>query len=1008
MDTGSQSIYFSTVFKHKYPVIIETSFSTAKTASYTMNVGRKLMLIVVASVVLVTIPAAAGVYYYAKYQLLATEKANLVNESKHITATNAHELAAYELSLTALSGTLTKALSAPPFAGEEAAFDHVMQLYPDKAWRNKRKDYNGQFDAGVFLPPDTLLSTDQKILYLRSKHILEIFGTSITSAKGNVWLFNRNKAVVIYDHLDTDFTYQIPADNNYANTPWVQLGDPATNPERRLRWAPLLYDAAAKEWLVSVVMPIDVNGQWIGTVGRDLQLEEVLPSLARIKSRFADEQQFMLDENHNFILAGPWQKQLIASTGNFKPDLRNEPDLVELFGHAENNLEPHLFDREVFFQGRNYLAIDVPIKTTGWHYFRLIPIDTVLAPLRKLFYIIVSMVLVTGFLVGLLIDVAVKRNIVNRLKVLSDAVHSYGLGELEARADLKGDDEIAKTAQEFDAMASQMKGTLDALPDILLDLDLDGRYYSAHTPNEDWLVAPPKELIGKTVTEVLPPESAAIIMSAIKEAHEKGQSQGKQYQRQTAQGKIWFELSVARKSSSDQNNPRFIVLSRDINERKLAAEKIQHLAFYDTLTGLPNRRLLIDRLNHALATSTRSGRSGAVLFIDLDNFKTLNDTFGHIYGDLLLQEVGKRLTECLREGDTVARLGGDEYVVVLEDLSDLDIETAAQAEAIANKILSVLNRPYSLDSQEYHNTSSIGVTLFNNHETAVEELLRQADIAMYQAKKAGRNTLRFFNPQMQENITHRAALESELRSALELQQFQLHYQIQVNSAGRAMGAEALIRWAHPQRGLLPPFQFIPLAEETGLILPIGDWVLETACAQIKAWQRNKLTSKLVLSINVSAKQFHQEYFVEQVQAALLDNGISPTLLKLELTESMLLNDSNTIIETMNTLKEIGVQFSLDDFGTGFSSLQYLKRLPLNQLKIDQSFVRDIAVDNSDQAIVQTIIAMAKTLHLNVIAEGVETKEQQTLLLESGCKHFQGYLFGKPLPIKEFEKELASF
>jgi diguanylate cyclase (GGDEF)-like protein len=970
-----------------------------------MNVGRKLMLIVVTSVALVTIPAAAGIYYYAKHQLLATEATNLVNESNHIAATNSHELAEYELSLKALSGTLTKVLSAPPVADEEAAFDHVMQQYPDKAWRNKRKDYNGQFDAGVFLAPDALLNAEQKILLLRSKHVLEIFGTSITSAKGNVWLFNKNKAVVIYDHLNADFTYQIPADNDYTDTPWVQLGDPTTNPERGLRWAPLLYDTAAQEWLVSVVMPIDVNGQWIGTVGRDLQLDEVLPSLARIKPRFADEQQFMLDENHNFILAGPWQKELIANTGNFKPDLRNEPDLVALFGHAENNLEPHLFEREVFFQGRNYLSIDVPVKTTGWHYFRLIPIDTILAPMHQMFKKLVSMVMAIGLLVGLFIEIAAKRNLVKPLQTLAGAVRRYGEGDLNARARLEGDDEIAKASQEFDAMADQMKATIDAIPDMLFDFGLDGTYHSAHTPSDDYLIVPKNELIGKKLPEVLPPEQAAIVMSAIQEAHEEGYSQGKQYQRATKQGLMWFELSIAKKPGGDNQNPRFMALSRNITERKLAAEKIQHLAFYDSLTGLPNRRLLLDRLNHALATSARSRRSGALLFLDLDNFKTLNDTLGHSIGDQLLQEVGKRLTECLREGDTVARLGGDEYVVILEDLSDQDTETAAQAENITNKILSALNRPYIMAGRDYHNTPSIGVTLFNGHDIEVEELLRQADIAMYQAKKAGRNTLRFFNPQMQENITHRAALESELRLALENQQFQLYYQIQVDHLGGVLGTEALIRWAHPERGLLPPFQFIPLAEETGLILPIGDWVLETACAQIKSWQKHTRTSHIVLSINVSAKQFHQEYFVEQVRAAVLDNNINPALLKLELTESMLLNDVDSTIETMNALKEIGVQFSLDDFGTGFSSLQYLKRLPLNQLKIDQSFVRDIAVDSSDQAIVQTIIAMAQTLNLKVIAEGVETKEQHALLLESGCVQFQGFLFGKPTLVKEFEKKL---
>lgn len=449
----------------------------------------------------------------------------------------------------------------------------------------------------------------------------------------------------------------------------------------------------------------------------------------------------------------------------------------------------------------------------------------------------------------------------------------------------------------------------------------------------------------------------------------------------------------------------FVSTLTDITLSKKANQEIQRLAFYDQLTDLPNRRLFLERLNHALTRNARSGKHGALFFLDLDNFKALNDTHGHDYGDLLLQEVGNRLKKCLRESDTVARLGGDEYVVLIEDLDSKDSNIEEQIKATGNKILSVLSRPYLLKNLNYSITSSVGVTLLSGQETEVEELLKQADVAMYQAKKAGRNTLRFFNPQMQENIAHLAALEIELRTALELQQFQLHYQIQVDDAGDAIGAEALIRWAHPQRGLLPPIQFISLAEDSSLILPIGDWVLETACSQIKAWQQNKLTSELVLSINISAKQFHQEYFVEQVQAAVLDSGINPALLKLELTESMLLNDADSTIEAMGALKEIGVQFSLDDFGTGFSSLQLLQALPLNQLKIDRSFVHNITADSNDLAIVQTIVVMAETLNLNVIAEGVETKAQQTLLLKSGCKQFQGYLFGKPLPIKEFEKKL---
>jgi diguanylate cyclase (GGDEF)-like protein/PAS domain S-box-containing protein len=440
----------------------------------------------------------------------------------------------------------------------------------------------------------------------------------------------------------------------------------------------------------------------------------------------------------------------------------------------------------------------------------------------------------------------------------------------------------------------------------------------------------------------------------------------------------------------------------DITERKAAEDEVKNLAFYDPLTRLPNRRLLLDRLDHALASSARSGREGALMFIDLDNFKTLNDTLGHNMGDLLLQHVAQRLETCVREGDTVARLGGDEFVVMLEDLSKDPQEAAGQTKVIGEKILTTLNQTYQLAKHEYHSTPSIGATLFTDHQLGVDVLFKQADIAMYQSKKAGRNTLRFFDPQMQDTVNLRAALESELRKALENRQFHLYYQIQVDDSHRPLGAEALIRWIHPERGVVSPAEFIPLAEETGLILPIGQWVLETACSQLNVWQQDVLTSELILAVNVSSKQFRQADFATQVQATVQRHAINPTLLKLELTESLLLDDIEGIIVTMNTLKEIGVKFSLDDFGTGYSSLQYLKRLSIDQLKIDQSFVRDLGSDSSDRAIVQTIIAMAHGLNLDIIAEGVETEVQRQFLQNAGCLQYQGYLFSKPVPIEQFE------
>jgi diguanylate cyclase (GGDEF)-like protein/PAS domain S-box-containing protein len=446
----------------------------------------------------------------------------------------------------------------------------------------------------------------------------------------------------------------------------------------------------------------------------------------------------------------------------------------------------------------------------------------------------------------------------------------------------------------------------------------------------------------------------------------------------------------------------YVATLNDITMKKAAADKIMSLAFYDPLTELPNRRLLIDRLGLALATSARNSQCGALLFLDLDHFKTLNDTLGHDMGDLLLQKVAARLTGVLREGYTLARLGGDEFIILLGGLNEQAIEAAAQTKDIAEKIIVVLNQSYQLGANEHYSSPSIGATVFLGHNLTTEELLKQADIAMYQAKYAGRNTLRFFDPAMQETITVRAHMESELRKAIEQNQFQLHYQIQVGSTGQALGAEALIRWQHPERGQIPPFDFIPLAEETGLILPIGQWVLDTACAQLKIWQQNPLIQHLIIAVNVSAKQFHQDDFVEQVLATIARHDINPTRLKLELTESILVANISDIIIKMDALSKIGIQFSLDDFGTGYSSLQYLKKLPLNQLKIDQSFVRDLATDADDKAIVRTIIMMAHSLDINVIAEGVETAEQRQYLLDNDCTHYQGYLFSKPVPIDEFE------
>ena len=467
----------------------------------------------------------------------------------------------------------------------------------------------------------------------------------------------------------------------------------------------------------------------------------------------------------------------------------------------------------------------------------------------------------------------------------------------------------------------------------------------------------------------------------------------------------WMTITAVR----DDNGvtTEYVAIFSDITQRKQDEDEIRNLAFYDALTRLPNRRLLLDRLHAALSASARSKRFGAVLFLDMDRFKTLNDTLGHDYGDLLLTQVAERIKLCVREIDTVARLGGDEFVVLIEEIAPVAEEASKHIAIIAEKIRSALALPYRLKNEHHHSSPSIGVCLYSGDEESTDDLLKHADIAMYQAKNSGRNAVRFFDPLMQQVVESRVTLENDLRHALPNEQLQLHYQIQVDDNHRAIGAEALVRWTHPIRGMVSPAHFIPVAEESSLIIAIGEWVLDTACRQLAVWADSPLTCNLTLAVNVSAQQFKQTGFVEHIAELIQTYSIVPQRLKLELTESVVLNDVNDIIQKMHALKVHGIRLSLDDFGTGYSSLSYLKQLPLDQLKIDQSFVRDIVTDPNDAVMVQTIIDMAQNFRLNVIAEGVETEAQLAFLKQNGCMCYQGYYFGKPIPIEQFQNQLEA-
>jgi diguanylate cyclase (GGDEF)-like protein/PAS domain S-box-containing protein len=555
--------------------------------------------------------------------------------------------------------------------------------------------------------------------------------------------------------------------------------------------------------------------------------------------------------------------------------------------------------------------------------------------------------------------------------------------------------------RELERREARLATLIASLQDCVIMLDATGRIDLIHAPSGSFLESSAPQLLDREFSEHLPPELVRVFeaeLDRVRRARSPGTSE---FALPLGGMQRFFQITVNGLADSAEDSTGFLAVIRDITDRKRAEEEIRNLAFYDPLTGLPNRRLLLDRLRLAFAASARDQRQGALIFIDLDNFKRLNDTFGHDRGDLLLIEVARRLRLCVRENDTVARLGGDEFVVMLEDLHLLAEEAARQAGRVGEKILAALNRGYTLAGQEHHSTPSLGICLFQGSGTGIDDLLKRADLAMYEAKASGRNTMRFFDPVMQAAMAEHAEWTAALSEALRNGDFGLHYQPQVDRHGHLYGAEALVRWLHPERGVILPARFLTLAEETGLILSLGLRVLEMACIQLADWQRHAETERLTVAVNISPRQFLHPEFVDQVRATLQRTGARPSALVLELTENLLLRDMESAVEKMNVLRTLGVRFSIDDFGTGCTSLAHLKRLPLAQVKIDQSFVRNLLSDPGDVLIVRAVIALGRSLGLRVIAEGVETEGQRAVLQAEHCDEFQGYVYGRPMPVEQF-------
>ena len=581
----------------------------------------------------------------------------------------------------------------------------------------------------------------------------------------------------------------------------------------------------------------------------------------------------------------------------------------------------------------------------------------------------------------------------------------------------KAEHKLTESQKLLNREKSLMRGLIDSLPDLISFKDIQGRYLGCNHAYERYVGLTEQQLKGKMEHEV-----TGSSKFSNKNGLDEQQiiSSGKVYYQDEwviypDGGKVLHETIKKTFDGLDGTRYGLMSVSRDITERKKHEDEIRQLAFYDPLTQLPNRRMLQDRLQIMLTARSRDERFNALFFIDLDDFKSINDTQGHNIGDQLLIAVAARIQCSIREEDLVARIGGDEFVVMISNIDEDEVTASHHAEEIAEKIRLSICRPYKLAINEssdktnelvFYCTPSIGISIFKSSLTRHDDILKQADVALYQAKAAGRNTIRFFDPAMQITLEKNAAILAELHQAIDNDEFELYYQIQIDETKGIQGAEVLLRWFHPSRGMISPLDFIPLAEENGLIIPIGRWVLESACQQLKVWENMPNRENWQISVNVSALQFQQENFVEQVQNIVASNNINPRCLKLELTESMVLENVDIIIEKMQQLNQLGINFSMDDFGTGYSSLSCLKHLPLKQLKIDQSFVRDITTDSDDAAIVQAIISLAGSLNYDVIAEGVETNEQRQFLFNNGCSQYQGFLFSRPLPITEFE-ELVS-
>ena len=1270
-----------------------------------MKVSRKLTLSAALAVLVTALPGSLFVYQQARDRALQAAAVQLADETDTLAATHLAKFEEADASLNALALTLNATLALPPRAEEPAEFDRLIGTDPDGARRNRRPGYDGQREAGVFLPPDAPLTDDVKRLYLRVKQTLDLFGAAATKHFANVWWIGHDRGEVIFDHAFPEFVFMMAPDNDYTGTPWMTLTSPEQNPGRRTLWTPALFDPVPRTWMVSAVHPLDVNGQWLGTIGHDLLLSRMVSAIFAVGERYADEHHFLLDAGNRYILAGPWQALLEAKADGFRPDLAGEPELAALLAmppdhEAEGKVQGK--PRIVAMHGVDHLAIALRLKAMDWRYFRLIPVEEVLAPLNALFKAVVGVLIAVAVLVAIGMGMAVRRSLVQPMLQLSVVAGQWGSGQLEARVPPGANDEVGTLAAAFNRMAENLdrdrqtirasdanyRAVTSAVREVILRLSADGRVdylnpaWTTLTgyPIEDSLGRPFADfvadderaplaaaldglargevqavereyalvthdgrdlhveasfapvagreggidgiagilndvtdryfrtgvdallreidrrslageaersiaaycagaianlfrypfvqigLMGKdgiidccvssnrdgAASAIATPEECcghgsllqsasqapngaprlwrtgdgasghceaealglrsgcALVMrahgsalgvlglyasdeaafdpavverladlanrlgAALRAAADqqwlriqhtalesasnvifitdrdgqitwvndafvnltgyaknevvgsnprllKSGLQGEEHYRHLWQtilaGKPWRgEVTNRRKdgrlytaiqtispfASGGSGISHFVAVHEDITVIKEHEKRIEYLATHDVLTKLPNRALLDYRLRMALEHCQRTDGRLALLFVDLDHFKHINDSLGHSVGDRLLQIVSMRMTACLRREDTLCRLGGDEFVILINDVSREE-----EVSRVAGKLLDAIARPISLEGQEFRFTGSAGIATYPGDGDSAETLMRNADTAMYRAKEEGRGRFCYYTAEMNERVRTRLLIESRISRAVDERQFLLHYQPQIDlRTGRAAGMEALVRWLDPEHGqLVPPAQFIPFAEESGVIVRLGAWVMEEAVAQVVRWRGQGIGVGKV-SVNLSPKQLFHRDFLGHLGGVIRSSGIDPGCLVLEITESAMISDLDAAIAAVQAIKDLGIAVAIDDFGTGYSSLGYLLRLPIDIVKLDRKFIDGLAHRTREQAIVRNVLELLRSLDLTVVAEGVETEQQADILRGFNCDQAQGYLFSRPLPAREVENWLA--